>query len=63
MTYLKFKDTCTGRQSFTDRCKTIYKENIDDDQPEIARINHDLWEIEESFRIMKSEFDTRTVFL
>ena len=37
--------------------------NLDDDPAEIARINHDRWEIEESFRIMKSEFDTRPVYL
>lgn len=37
--------------------------NLDDDPAEIARINHDRWEIEESFRIMKSEFDARPVYL
>lgn len=37
--------------------------NLDDDPSEIARINHDRWEIEESFRIMKSEFDARPVYL
>lgn len=37
--------------------------NLDDDPSEIARINHDRWEIEESFRIMKSEFQARPVYL
>ena len=37
--------------------------NLDDDPSEIAKINHDRWEIEESFRIMKSEFDARPVYL
>lgn len=37
--------------------------NLDDDPPVIADINHDRWEIEESFRIMKSEFEARPVFL
>jgi hypothetical protein len=37
--------------------------NLDDDPWEIARICHDRWEIEESFRIMKSEFESRPVYL
>lgn len=37
--------------------------NLDDDPADIARINHDRWEIEESFRIMKTEFDARPVYL
>jgi transposase len=37
--------------------------NLDDDPAEIAKINHDRWEIEESFRIMKSEFNARPVYL
>lgn len=37
--------------------------NLDDDPSDIARINRDRWEIEESFRIMKSEFSARPVFL
>ena len=37
--------------------------NLDDDPWEIAKINHDRWEIEESFRIMKSEFNARPVYL
>ena len=37
--------------------------NLDDDPSEIAKINHDRWEIEESFRIMKSEFDAWPVYL
>lgn len=37
--------------------------NLDDDPADIVRINHDRWEIEESFRIMKSEFEARPVYL
>lgn len=37
--------------------------NLDDDPAEIVRINHDRWEIEESFRIMKTEFSARPVYL
>ena len=37
--------------------------NLDDDPADIVRINRDRWEIEESFRIMKSEFEARPVYL
>lgn len=37
--------------------------NLDDDPSEIARINHDRWKIEEAFRIMKTEFEARPVYL
>lgn len=37
--------------------------NLDDDPAVIAKINHNRWEIEESFRIMKSEFNARPVYL
>ena len=37
--------------------------NLEDDANEIVKINHHRWEIEESFRIMKSEFKTRPVYL
>nr|MCR5337776.1 transposase [Lachnospiraceae bacterium] len=37
--------------------------NLDDDPADIAKINHDRWEIEESFRIMKTEFEVRPVYL
>jgi len=37
--------------------------NLEDDAPEVARINHRRWEIEECFRIMKSEFKARPIFL
>lgn len=37
--------------------------NLDDDPADIAKINHNRWEIEESFRIMKSEFEARPVYL
>ena len=37
--------------------------NLEDDVSEIIKINRRRWEIEESFRIMKSEFSARPVFL
>ncbi|MDF1617223.1 IS1634 family transposase [Petrocella sp. FN5] len=37
--------------------------NLDEDVSEIAKINHRRWEIEECFRIMKSEFKARPVYL
>ena len=37
--------------------------NLEDDISEIIRVNQRRWEIEESFRIMKTEFSARPVFL
>ena len=37
--------------------------NLDDDPKEIIKVNQRRWEIEESFRIMKSEFKARPVYL
>jgi transposase len=37
--------------------------NLDDDASAIAKINHSRWEVEECFRIMKSEFKARPVYL
>ena len=37
--------------------------NLEDDVDEIIKINKRRWEIEESFRIMKSEFKSRPVYL
>ena len=37
--------------------------NLEDDALSIIRINHQRWEIEESFRIMKTEFQARPVYL
>ena len=36
--------------------------NLEDPVEEIIKVNHRRWEIEESFRIMKSEFNARPVF-
>lgn len=36
--------------------------NLEDDVEEIIKVNHNRWEIEESFRIMKTEFNARPVF-
>lgn len=37
--------------------------NLEDEAYQIAKINHNRWEIEESFRIMKTEFKARPVYL
>ncbi|MHC6180789.1 IS1634 family transposase [Clostridium sp. JNZ X4-2] len=37
--------------------------NLEDDVSEIINVNHRRWEIEECFRIMKSEFKARPVYL
>ena len=37
--------------------------NLEDEVSEIIRVNHRRWEIEECFRIMKSEFKSRPVYL
>lgn len=37
--------------------------NLEDAVEDIIKVNHRRWEIEESFRIMKSEFDARPVYL
>ena len=37
--------------------------NLEDEAYEIAKINHRRWEIEESFRIMKTDFKARPVYL
>ncbi len=37
--------------------------NLDDDASEIIKVNQRRWEIEECFRIMKSEFKARPVYL
>jgi hypothetical protein len=36
---------------------------LDDNVSDIIKINHRRWEIEECFRIMKSEFEARPVYL
>lgn len=36
--------------------------NLEDEVQDIIKVNHQRWEIEESFRIMKTEFDARPVF-
>ena len=37
--------------------------NLEDDPAEVIKINRRRWEIEESFRIMKSEFEARPVYV
>lgn len=36
--------------------------NLEDEVQDIIKVNHQRWEIEESFRIMKTEFNARPVF-
>ena len=36
--------------------------NLEDNVEDIIKVNHRRWEIEESFRIMKTEFNARPVF-
>ncbi|MDF0486319.1 transposase [Oscillospiraceae bacterium KA00274] len=37
--------------------------NLDDDPCEILKINHERWQIEDAFRMLKTEFKARPVFL
>ena len=37
--------------------------NLEDDAPTIAKINHKRWEIEECFRLLKTDFKARPVYL
>lgn len=37
--------------------------NLEDEAEDIVKVNHRRWEIEESFRIMKSEFKSRPAYL
>jgi transposase len=37
--------------------------NLEDDAASIAKINHNRWEIEECFRLLKTDFKARPVFL
>lgn len=37
--------------------------NLEDEPPKIARINHRRWEIEECFRIMKTDFKSRPAYV
>jgi len=55
------KDVISGEEMF-DGFYAVCT-NLDDDATAITRINHRRWEIEECFRIMKSEFKARPVYL
>ena len=55
------KDVISGEEMF-DGFYAVCT-NLDDDATAITRINHRRWEIEECFRIMKSEFRARPVYL
>ena len=61
-THIQLDEDLIARESRYDGFYAVCT-NLDDDPQEIVRINHDRWEIEESFRIMKSEFEARPVFL
>lgn len=51
----------TGRIAEEEQYDGFYalNTNLDDDPKEIVKINHQRWQIEECFRIMKSEFKAR----
>ena len=62
------------KESYSIDCALIKKEqafdgfyglctNLEDDPAKIIKVNHRRWEIEECFRIMKSEFKARPVYL
>ena len=62
------------KESYSIDCALIKKEeafdgfyglctNLEDDPSQIIKVNHRRWEIEECFRIMKSEFKARPVYL
>lgn len=37
--------------------------NLEDEPPQIAKVNHSRWEIEECFRIMKTDFKSRPAYV
>ena len=61
------KSYSIDEDKYLDECKYdgfyAVATNLEDDAESIVRINSRRWEIEESFRIMKSEFDARPVYL
>lgn len=59
---LELDHDAINQESIYDGFYAVYT-NLDDDPEEVVRVNHNRWEIEESFRIMKSEFKSRPVYL
>lgn len=61
------KSYCIDNDKFLEECKYdgfyAVATNLEDDAESIVKINSKRWEIEESFRIMKSEFAARPVYL
>lgn len=55
-------DTVIAREEVYDGFYAVCT-NLEDDAPAIARINQQRWMIEECFRLLKSDFEARPVFL
>jgi len=55
------QDTITNEEAF-DGFYAVCT-NLEDDAPAITRINHRRWEIEECFRLLKTDFKARPVYL
>jgi transposase len=55
------QDTITNEEAF-DGFYAVCT-NLEDDAPAITKINHKRWEIEESFRLLKTDFKARPVYL
>ena len=60
--YYEINDDIIKEESLYDGLYAVCT-NLEDEANEIIKTNHNRWEIEESFRIMKSEFKSRPVFL
>ena len=55
-------DTVIAREEAYDGFYAVCT-NLEDDAPAIARINQQRWKIEECFRLLKSDFEARPVYL
>jgi transposase len=55
------QDTITNEEAF-DGFYAVCT-NLEDDAPAITKINHKRWEIEECFRLLKTDFKARPVYL
>lgn len=61
-TYYKINEDIITKEAAYDGLYAVCT-NLEDSVEEIIKINHRRWEIEESFRIMKSEFKARPLYL
>ena len=60
--YYEINDDIIKEESLYDGLYAVCT-NLEDEANEIIKTNHNRWEIEESFRIMKSEFKSRPIYL